>query len=144
MGPRSASRCSRWTAPTTFTLNASGTIAADGSVTGTWNDNYALGRTGTFAIADVGDEVFSFTASPTCVQVTPGNHEAKFGFTIPAGAPSDLSGRPVAVRVTDGGSSGAGKDTYQHNFAAGTGSCSPLGGIYSDYAITAGNLTVHG
>ena len=48
------------------------------------------------------------------------------------------------MKVTDGGSSGAGKDTYQHNFADGTGSCLPFGGIYSDYAITAGNLTVHG
>ena len=78
----------------TFTLNAGETIDANGSVTGTWNDNYgSLGRTGTFAIADVGDEVFSFTTSPTCVQVTPGTHDAKFGFTIPGGAPSDLSSR---------------------------------------------------
>ena len=127
----------------TFTLNAIGTIAADGSVTGTWNDDYGIGRTGTFAIADVGDEVFSFTTSPTCVQVNPAAHDATFGYTIPAGAPLDLPGRPVAVKVTDGGSPGAGNDTYQHNFASGTNSCSPLGGTYSDYAITAGNLVVH-
>ncbi len=129
----------------TFTLNASGTIAADGSVIdGTWNDNYGLGRTGTFEIANVGHEVFSFTTSPTCVQVNPAASTTKFGYTIPAGAPLDLPGKPVAVKVIDGGSPGVGHDEYKHNFAAGISSCDlPPTATYSEYPITAGNLVVH-
>src|SRR4029450_1356621 len=59
--------------PQSYTLNATGQIDANGAVTlGTWNDNYGGVRTGTFNIADVGDEVFSFTTTPTCVQVDDG------------------------------------------------------------------------
>jgi hypothetical protein len=125
-----------------FTMNAVGTIDANGAVTGTWSDNYGAGRTGTFAVADVGDEVFSFTATPTCVQVNDAGTKARFGYTIPAGAPAGLAGQPVAVKVVDGGSPGSTYDTYKHNFATAVGSCLPVGGTYSEYPITAGNLTV--
>lgn len=130
----------------TFTLNASGTVDANGAVTGTWNDDYpshvADSRTGTFTIADVGDEVFSFTTSPTCVRVNDAGTKAKFGYTIPAGAPAGLAGQPVAVKVVDGGSPGAVYDTYKHNFATAVGSCLPQGGVWYEYPITAGNMTV--
>jgi hypothetical protein len=57
-----------------YTLNAHGQIDANGAVTGTWSDNYTdPARTGTFSIDDVGDEVFSLTTTPTCVQVDPDN-----------------------------------------------------------------------
>ena len=128
-----------------YTLNATGQIDSNGAVAGSWSDNYPLGipgsRTGKIVIADVGDEVFSFTTTPTCVDVQSGG-VAKFGYTIPTGAPLDLSGKAVAVKVTDGGSSGALNDTYQHNFASALGSCEPAGGAYWNYPITAGNLTV--
>ena len=50
------------------------------------------------------------------------------------------------MKVTDGGSSGAPYDKYEHDFAAG-GSClvpASVNGVptYSQYPITAGNLTV--
>ena len=75
--------------PQSYTLNATGTILANGQITlGTWTDTYGLaGRVGTFNIADVGDEVFSFTTTPTCVDVTMRDVKARFGYTIPAGAP---------------------------------------------------------
>jgi hypothetical protein len=127
-----------------YTLNATGTIAG-GSVTGTWNDNYGGGRTGTFSIgAGAVSEVFSFTTTPSCVKVYPATGVAKFGYTIPADAPAELAGQPVAVKVTDNGTPGT-TDTYQHNFAAGQNSCEPTGYAYQPlYPITAGNLTVHG
>jgi hypothetical protein len=132
--------------PLSYTLNATGTIDANGVITlGTWNDNYGGLRTGTFNIADVGDEVFSFTTAPTCVDVTTATNPkvALFGYTIPAGAPAELAGQPVAVKVTDKGQSGPLNDTYEHDYAAGQGSCLPLGGDYQpQYPITAGNLTV--
>jgi hypothetical protein len=136
--------------PQSYTLNATGQIDANGAVTlGTWNDNYGGVRTGTFNIADVGDEVFSFTTTPTCVQVDDGLGTPKvtrFGYTIPAGAPIvdgfDLAGQPVAVKVTDNGSSGALNDTYRHNFATALNRCDPKDATYTQYPITAGNLTV--
>jgi hypothetical protein len=134
-----------------YTLNATGQIDANGAVTGTWLDNYdplnfPAGRAGKIVIADIGSEVFSFTTTPTCVDVIGGAPKvAKFGYTIPAGAPIvdgfDLSGKAVAVKVSDGGSSGV-YDTYEHNFAAPNSCLEPAGGTYTPYPITAGNLTV--
>ena len=83
-------------------------------------------------------EVFSFTTPVTCANVTPGV-EATFNYTIPASA-SLAPLAPVAVRVTDGGASGA--DTYGHNYAAGSG-CSQPAGAYVDFPIQTGNLVVH-
>ena len=58
-----------------------------------------------------------------------GAHEAKFGYTIPAGPAGPLPfGQPIAVKVTDGGSPGAGNDHYEHALATGIGSCSPPDG----------------
>jgi len=132
-----------------YTLNATGTIDANGSVAGSWIDNYdplnfPTGRTGKIAIADVGDEAFSFTTTPTCVNVLGGTPKvAKYGYTIPTGAPAELAGQPVAVKVTDGGSSGALNDTYEHDFANPQNPCEPTDGTYQpQYPITAGNLTI--
>lgn len=127
--------------PKSYTLNATGQIDTNGAVTlGTWTDNYGESfRTGTFNIADLGDEVFSFTTTPTCVQVD--LHETRFGYTIPSGD-RPYSGEPVTVKVTDNGSSGALTDSYQHNFATTQGSCEPRDNWYTQYPITAGNLTV--
>ena len=135
--------------PLTYTLNATGTILSNGEIVlGTWDDNYGTDRTGTFNITDVGSEVFSFTTTPTCVNVIDGGEApkvTKFGYTIPAGAPGNLSGQPVAVRVTDGGSTGVQNDTYRHNFAQAQGTLrasDTARPTYTQYPITAGNLTV--
>jgi hypothetical protein len=125
--------------PQSYVLNATGQIDGNGVVAGTWFDNYGGARTGKIAIADVGDETFSFTTTPTCVQVDP--HVTKFGYTIPLGD-RPYAGEPVAVRVTDNGSSGALNDSYQHNFATTQGTCEPRDNWYTSYPITAGNLTV--
>jgi hypothetical protein len=117
-----------------------GTIGAGGSISGVWDDS--LLRSGTFEVAaGAASEVFSFRTTPTCVQVDPENHRAWFGYTIPAGAPAELAGQHVAVKVRDNGTPGTG-DVYKHNFAEGLGSCLPFGETYTQYPITAGNLTV--
>ena len=108
----------------TYDMTASGTIAADGSVTGTWQDNYGGFRTGTFAIADIGHEVFSYVAPVTTVSVD--GSAASFSYAIPTGIP--YAGFVVNVSVSDGGSPGAGNDTLS------------FGG--TTYPIVSGNLTV--
>ena len=91
-------------------------------------------------IADVGDRVFSFTTAPTCVDVA--GNVTKFGYNIPAGAP--LGGQLSAVQVTDGGSSGALKEGTSTTSLrwAGTSSRLERSSAYTQYPITAGNLTV--
>lgn len=113
----------------TYALTAHGTITSDGSVAGTWQDNYGSGRTGTFSIASIGHEVFSYVAPVTSVSVS--DSAADFTFTIPSGLP--FAGTVVYVHVTDGGSPGAGHDTWSHGTSPGS---------LSSYTIVGGNLTV--
>ena len=108
----------------TYDLSAIGTIEADGSVDGTWSDNFGGGRTGTFSIADIGHEVFHYVAPVETAAVT-GSH-ATFSYTIPAGV--SYAGTVVNVAVHDGGSPGMSNDTLSFN-----------GG---SYPIVSGNLTV--
>ena len=126
---RSSSRCSSRTNndPQSYTLNATGTILVNGEITARYVERQLRpcrpdGDLPTSLM--LASEVFSFTTTPTCVDVMAG--VTKFGYNIPAGAPIvdgfALSGKAVAVKVTDGGSSGAPYDKYEHNFAAG-GSC---------------------
>ena len=123
------------------TTSLSGTITPEGLISGLWNDNIARG--GSFEIAaGAVSEVFSFTTPVTCATVDPATHTATFNYTIPASA-SLAPLAPVAVRVTDGGASGA--DTYGHNYADTTTNVSgqPVGGAYVDFPIQTGNLVVH-
>lgn len=107
----------------TYALSAVGVIASDGSVTGTWSDNYGTGRTGTFVIGSIGHEILHYVAPVSSVSVS--GQDADFGFTIPV---SDLAGTYVVMHVHDGGSPGAGNDTISWLGAAQT--------------ITSGNLSV--
>jgi hypothetical protein len=111
----------------TYALQADGLIAANGSVSGRWFDNYAGFRQGDFAIADIGHEVFSYLAPVTAVDVSSAT-TASFSYVIPAGIP--YAGTPITVSVTDGGSPAAGNDTITIN------------GQLSDDEIMSGNLTV--
>lgn len=113
----------------TYDLYASGTIASNGSVTGTWWDNFGGVRPGTFTIADIGHEVFHYTAPVTYADVTSAD-SAHFTYTIPATV--QFGGTVIHVFVTDGGSPGAGNDTLR----IGTTSNPPA------YPIESGNLTV--
>lgn len=116
----------------TYALTATGTVASNGSVTGTWSDNYGSGRTGNFVIDDVGHEVLHYVAPVAHVAVA--GQDANFDYVIP-NAPSsgDLAGVPVYIHVHDGGSSGAGNDTLDLSTTP-----TPL----YPYTITSGNLTV--
>ncbi len=128
------SDCAAYTYP--YTFSAVGTIAADGSMSGTGTDS--LGQAPlTWAVpAGSVDEVFSYTASVTCAEI--GGANATFGFTIPPGVP--LAGIPIVVKVKDGGTPGTNGDTYAHGQATTVGSCQ---GSVNGYPIVGGNLVVH-
>ena len=118
-----------------YVFHATGSIAADGSMSGTGTDT--LGQTPLTWATPAGSahEVLSYTASVSCAVISGSN--ATFVFTIPAGFPG-LSGLPVIAKVFDGGTPGTNGDTWAHGIA--TSACDgPVGG----YAITSGNLVVH-
>lgn len=116
-----------------------GTIASDGSVAGTWDDDHVSGaRTGTFVIADIGHEVFGYTADVTCVGVAA--PDALFGYTIPVGVP--LAGVQVVVGVHDAGPPGAWTDTEFDTWMHGVGNATTCDADVGNYPIIAGNLTV--
>jgi hypothetical protein len=115
-----------------YWFHAVGTIAADGSMSGTATDS-ALQAPLTWSMAaGSAFEVLSYTAMVNCAVI--GGTDATFGFVIPAG--SVLAGTPVAVRVHDGGTPGTNGDTWAH----GVGTC---GAATSPYTIVSGNLVVH-
>jgi hypothetical protein len=88
----------------------------------------------------------SYTADVICANVDSAGHAAWFTFQIPDGFPG-LSGLYVEVKVTDGGSPGAGNDTWGHTATSDAGAaqtwCETQGGGTTDYPIVGGNLVVH-
>jgi hypothetical protein len=118
-----------------YTFSATGTIAADGSASGTATDS-ALQSPLTWSIpAGSMMEVLSYTASVSCAVV--GAVDATFVFTIPPGFPG-LSGLAIVAKVHDGGTPGTDGDTWGHGLA--TSLCD---GSVVDYPIVSGNLVVH-
>jgi hypothetical protein len=117
-----------------YTLDATGTIAGNGSMSGTANDSVSQFLTWS-APAGSAHEVLSYTADVTCATV--GDQDATFGFVIPSGFVG-LSGLNVTVEVHDGGSPGVGNDTWGHGVAEADCSAS-----VANYPITSGNLVVH-
>lgn len=120
-----------------YTFHAVGTIAPDGSISGTGTDSLLQpGETWTLP-SGFAHEVLSYSASVTCAVVNPAHNAMTFVFTIPAGFPG-LTGLPIVVKVVDGGTPGVNGDTWAHGVA--TSACDgPTGG----YPITSGNLVVH-
>ena len=108
-----------------YTLDFTGTINPDGSVTGT-SFSDSLGRTLTVSMpAGSLFQALDYTAPVS--KVTVGSGTASFDSAIPAG--HVYAGTGFHISVTDGGSPGTGHDAY-----------------YQDgnrYQITGGNLTVH-
>jgi hypothetical protein len=108
-----------------YSVDASGTIAGDGSVSGSatssagQNLTMAMGPGSLF-------QALSFTAPVSDVSF--GTGSAHFASAIPAG--HTYAGTPFTEDVTDGGSPGAGHDTWTQN---------PAGAS----TITGGNLTIH-
>lgn len=115
-----------------YWFDAIGTIAPDGSMSGTGTDS--LGQTPLTWSTAAGSvhEVFSYTASVYCAVI--GDTDATFGFLIPTGVP--YAGTSVVVTVHDGGTPGTNGDTWGH--AVGT-----CGDSVGNYPITSGNLVVH-
>jgi hypothetical protein len=108
-----------------YTLDFTGAINADGSVTGT-SFSDSLGRTLSVSMpANSLFEALSYTAPVSNVKIN--GSTGDFDSAIPAG--HMLAGTGFHIHVTDGGSPGAGHDTYTQDGRA--------------YQITGGNLTVH-
>lgn len=116
----------------TYALFATGLVAPDGSVSGTWYDNYGLGRTGTFVIDLIGYEAFHYSV-PVAQVTSISGHTAIFSFVI-AGTGSVWDGTTIFVKVFDGGTPGAGHDTIGFSVNS--------GGPFTNYTISGGNLTV--
>jgi hypothetical protein len=118
-----------------YVFHASGTIATDGSMSGTATDS--LGRLGLTWATPSGSvhEVLSFSAPVFCVVAR--GADATFVYTIPAGFPT-LSGLNVIVKVHDGGSPGVNHDTWGHNVTVGCADAA-----VNNYPIVSGNLVVH-
>ena len=106
-----------------YTVHLDATINADGTFTGTAASNqgqsFTLSGSGAF-------QALSFTAPVNSVSFN--GTAAQFSSAIPAG--HTYAGTPFTEYVNDGGSPGAGHDTWTQN---------PAGAS----TITAGNLTVH-
>lgn len=121
------------------TYSLTGQIASDGSISGT-----ATGaNTGTWS-SPPGTvfEVLAFTSPVTCAIVNDSNSPgtATFGYTVPAGL--SIPTWNVLVAVSDGGSPGAGNDTWAHGVAATFGDCGESIGM-TNYPVVGGNLVVH-
>jgi hypothetical protein len=119
-----------------YTFNAVGTIAANGSMSGSATDS--LGQSPLTWSTDAGSahEVLSYTASVSCAVIA--GTDARFVFTIPPGF-TGLSGLNVLAKVHDGGSPGTNGDTWGHT-TVGPSVCD---GAVTNYPIVSGNLVVH-
>jgi hypothetical protein len=119
-----------------YSLQATGTINGDGSMSGTSQDT--LGRTLPWTVpAGSVHEVLSYSAAVTCATVN--TTDAAVSFVIPAGL-GGLSGIPVLFTMTDGGSPGTGNDVWgQTTSFVG---CDPATSV-DHYEIVGGNLVVH-
>lgn len=118
-----------------YTFDAVGTIAADGSMSGTATDSLLQSPLTWATPAGSAHEVLSYTAAVSCAVVSAPN--ATFVFQIPTGFPG-LSGLNVVAKVFDGGTPGTNGDTWAHGVAT-----SPCDGPVGNYPITSGNLVVH-
>ena len=122
-------------------LEGSGTIAPDGTISGSAIDNFDPPRSLTWRIAaGAVHEVLSYSAPVTCAVVNKTASTASFGYTIPTdfAVPAEVpfAGSPIVMNVFDGGTPGTDGDTI----ALGGGTC---GGAGTGYQITSGNLVVH-
>ena len=105
-----------------YTVTATGTIAADGSASGTATSNQGQALTWTEG-AGAFASVLHYVAPVSSAHVTTG-HNATFQFTIPANVVS-LAGTKVTVTVHDGGP-GAAHDTYAHGVTGGAQTAYPI------------------
>lgn len=100
-------------------------------------DYGATGDRGSFTYTNFTIPGYSYTAPIACANVDRDTGQAWFTFEHPF-----VPGFYVGVYVTDGGSPGAGNDTYGHVVWVAPAWCDAPGGVWN-YPITAGNLVVH-
>ena len=101
-------------------------------------DYGATGDRGSFTYENFTIPGYRYTADVLCATVNPVAGTAWFVFQHPFDA-----SLYIGVYITDGGSPGAGNDTYGHMAQYGSPpSCTTPAGV-SNYPITAGNLVVH-
>jgi hypothetical protein len=117
-----------------YSVTATGTIAADGSMSGTATASDLQTLTWSTPAGSV-HEVLSYRADVSCAVID--DTTATFVFQIPAGFPG-LSGLDVVAKVVDGGTPGTNGDTWAHGLAS-----TPCDGPASAYPIVGGNLVVH-
>ena len=117
-----------------YSVTATGTISANGSMSGTATSSTLQALTWSTPAGSV-HEVLAYRANVSCADI--GDTTATFVFRIPAGFPG-LSGLDVVAKVVDGGTPGTNGDVWQHGVA--TTACD---GPTSAYPIVGGNLVVH-
>jgi hypothetical protein len=115
-----------------YTFSAVGTIAPDGSMSGTATDSLLQSPLTWTVPAGSALEVLSYTASVSCAVVDVVASDATFVFTIPPGFPPDLSGLNIVAKVHDGGTPGTNGDTYAAGVATG-----PCVGSVTNYPSSA-------
>lgn len=112
-----------------YQVSGHGLIAPDGSVSGTAHDSNGVTLPFTMP-AGSAMQVLSYRAPVTFAFIK--DHNARFGFTIPAGEPAGLAGLHIIAKV-HGGSS----PTWAHGVAT-----SKFNGPVTQYPITSGFIIV--
>jgi hypothetical protein len=152
------------------THHMTGTIAADGSISGTWSDNYVAGgnpapattRTGTFTASgavsttysakglayysDVNDSYVMVVRSVSVLGA-----EAWFAGDVVDSNRADWMGNWVSIKVQDGGESGINADKLRGAFSNQTEALLDVeqhripstGNESPEYSVSSGNLQVH-
>ena len=115
-----------------YALHLDGTIASDGSISGTETGS----STGTFVTgAGSASQVFGFATAVTCARIN--GTTGTFGFTIPI---APLLDTPVVVQVQDLATPATAGDIWAHGADTAVGACT---GSTTPYQITDGNIVVH-
>lgn len=131
-----------------FTHATGGVTLADPTQNLSFNafDYGTTGDRGQVTYANPGAGV-SYTASVFCANVDPATNTALFAYQIPPGN-GGLSGLYIVWKVVDGGTPGTNGDTagfvVPPDQASATAACNNLATGVTNYAITDGNLVVHG
>lgn len=113
-----------------YVMHATGTIAADGSVSGTSSDSLSRTQPWTMPAGSFG-EVMQFTTPVTSDTVNVFTRTDTFGWTVPASAPAGIAGLKV-VSVVHEGATQAG-DTYSHGVPP---------GAQQNYPVLAGKVFI--
>jgi hypothetical protein len=109
-------------------------------------DYGATGDRGTVSYSNLEAPGVTYTASVFCANVDPATNTALFAYLIPPG--NSASGIYVIWKVVDGGTPGTNGDTAGFTTAPDRASaiaaCNSLATGVQNYAITDGDLVVHG